>query len=371
MNRWARDIMPRSLLLYTHGLVGGGAERVIALLAAGLSERDHDVVLALDFEGRENAHLVPPSVRQVLLGRGHVAAVRKLAELIDETRPDAALAGVGASNPKLLAARRLARHRPATILTVHGRIDVERRPFGYLGYAATPLTSRLADRTVAVSNDLRRYLVERFGADRRRTVAIANPVMLPAAAQVPTRDALVARPEVVLSVGRLVPEKGHDTLIRAVAQSKRRPRLVVLGEGPDRARLSGLASSLGVADRVELRGYVPDPSPVYGEARLLALASTSEAFGNVLVEALGHGLPVVATRCGGPAEILADGRHGRLVPIGDPAALAIAIDAGLADPGDPARHRARADDFAVPAALDRYERLIEDVLAEKTAPSAA
>jgi glycosyltransferase involved in cell wall biosynthesis len=94
---------------------------------------------------------------------------------------------------------------------------------------------------------------------------------------------------------------------------------------------------------------------------MLALTSKTEAFGNVLVEAMGYGLPVVATRCGGPDEILEGGRFGRLVPIADHEAVASALETVLTDPGDPAKHRARADVFSVDNALDRYEALIREV----------
>jgi glycosyltransferase involved in cell wall biosynthesis len=158
-----------------------------------------------------------------------------------------------------------------------------------------------------------------------------------------------------------VPEKGFDTLLRAIARSARRPHLIILGEGPERQTLEQLAASLGVAERVDFRGYLNEPWPVFREAKMLALASHTEAFGNVLVEAMAHGLPVVATRCGGPEEVLAEGRYGRLVAVGDDRALARAIDETLAEPGDPATRRVRAEEFSLDIALDRFEALIAEV----------
>lgn len=358
--------MPKHrLLFYTHGLVGGGAERVWALVASGLSGRGHDVAFAVDFAADENEHLMAPEVHRFQLGRNHAGATRALAALLRRKQPEVAFAAIGASNMKLLAAKALSGWRGAAVLSVHGRFDAESRFLGRAGYAATPLTSRLSDRTIAVSEDLRRYLIDRFHADAQRVVTIHNGVALPPAESLPNAAALAAREDVVLAVGRLVPEKGFASLIDAFAKSRRAKRLILLGEGPERARLEALVAAHGLSPRVELRGYVKDPSGVFATAKMLALSSRSEAFGNVVVEALAYGLPVVVTRCGGPEEILEGGRHGKLVPIDDSDAMAGAIDETLADPGNPAAHRARAEVFSLDRALDRFEAMIEQILAER------
>src|SRR5262249_20190636 len=98
----------RRLLFYTHGLVGGGGERVWALTASGLQRRGHDVSFAVDFVAKENEHLLVPEVRRHVLGRGHGAAVSALARVLRQERPDVAFAAIGASNLKLIAAKALA-----------------------------------------------------------------------------------------------------------------------------------------------------------------------------------------------------------------------------------------------------------------------
>jgi glycosyltransferase involved in cell wall biosynthesis len=359
--------MPRRrLLFYTHALVGGGGERVWALVASGLSRRGHDVTFAVDFAAYENDHLIAPEVRRFALGQHHSTATRALARLLVQERPDVAFSSIGASNVKLLAAKALSGWRGAAVLSAHGRFDAESRLLGRWSYAATAITSRLSARTIAVSDDLRGYLVDRFRGDRERVVTIHNGIALPLASSLPDSAALAARDDVVLGVGRLVPEKGFASLIDAIAKSKRAKRLVLLGEGPERARLEEKIAREGLAPRVELRGYLKEPSPAFSEAKMLALASRSEAFGNVLVEALAHGLPVVATRCSGPQEILDGGRFGRLVPIDNSDAMAQAIDETLANPGDPAQHRTRAEVFSLDRALDKFEELIERILAERS-----
>lgn len=353
------------LLFYTHALVGGGAERVWALVASGLSARGHDVAFAVDYDAPHNEHLIAAPVRRHLLGRGHVAATRSLARILSRDQPEVAFAAAGASNLKLLTAKSVSSWRGAAVLSVHGRYKAEGRFLGRAAYAATALTSRLSARTIAVSDDLRHYLIDRLRADPRRVVRIHNGVLLPPIDQLPSPAALSARADVVLAVGRLVPEKGMVNLVDAMAMLKRKAQLIILGEGPERAHIERAIGRNALGGRVELRGYVNEPWPVFGEAKLLALTSRTEAFGNVLVEALGHGLPVVATRCGGPEEILDEGRYGRLVPVGEPAALAEAIDEALEQPGDPLRHRARAEQFSLDRALDQFEELIEGILSER------
>lgn len=361
-----RGKMPRRrILVYTHALVGGGAERVLALVATELHRRGHEVTFAVDFEAAQNRSYVDPAIPYHVLGRSHATATRALAAMLRAGSFDIVLAGVGASNAKIIAARLLARSSVALVLSAHGRYDAEYGKLGRATYFATALTSRLSDRTITVSDDLRRYLVHHFRAEPRKTQTIHNAVLLPPVEDVPSAEELAARGNLVLAVGRLVPEKRFDAIVRAVARGASGARLAILGEGPERDRIVAEAARLGIAERVELGGYVPEPWGWFRKAKMLALASSTEAFGNVLVEALGHGLPVVSTRCGGPAEVLSEGRHGRLVPIGDDAALAAAIDATLADPGDPAAHRARAEVFSVTAATDAFERVFEEVLMER------
>lgn len=351
----------RRLLFYTHGLVGGGAERVWALVAAGLFRRGWDVTFGVDFEDGANEAFLPPEMKRVVFGRGHARAVAAMARYLKAENPAAAFAAVGASNLKLMLARLRSGWRGAAVLSAHGRLDAEQRFLGRLTYRATPLTSRWAARTVTVSEDLRAYLIKTFRARPDRVVTIHNAVHLPPADDVPSADELAIRADVVLAVGRMVPEKGFSTLIEAMARVKPSARLVLLGDGPERPALEARAAALGLGGRVDFRGYVPEPWPAYHEAKMLALPSWTEAFGNVLVEALGHGLPVVATRCGGPEEVLRGGADGRLVPPRDAEALAAAIDATLAAPGDPAPRRARAEDFSIDRALDAFEALIADI----------
>ncbi len=137
---------------------------------------------------------------------------------------------------------------------------------------------------------------------------------------------------IIIGVGELCARKDFATLIRAFChlRAKRPLRLIILGRGRQRKRLLELASGLGVAEDVDLPGFVPNPYPFMAHARLLAFSSRWEGLGFVLIEALSLGTPVVSTDCPyGPREILKDGLYGPLVPVGDDLALARAMETVL------------------------------------------
>ena len=195
---------------------------------------------------------------------------------------------------------------------------------------------------------------------------IHNPVVMP---DIRTRAVMPAEhpwlsdggPAVVLAAGRLSREKDFPTLIRGFALlAARRPcRLVILGEGEQRAALDQLATSLRVADRVSLPGWVENPFAFMSRASLFVLSSIYEGLPSVLVEAMACGCPCISTDCpAGPAEILEDGRLGPLVPIGDAGALADAMERVLERPPDPRGLRERAEDFSGEASVAAYEALI-------------
>jgi glycosyltransferase involved in cell wall biosynthesis len=195
---------------------------------------------------------------------------------------------------------------------------------------------------------------------------IYNPVIMPGmkarARQVPDHPWFRAgEPPVVLGIGRLTRQKDFPTLIRAFAGVRRqRPvRLIILGEGEDRAALDTLVTELGLGDDVALPGFRDNPLGYLSASALFVLSSAWEGLPTVLIEALAAGTRVVSTDCpSGPREILQEGRLGTLVPVGDVPALAAAMSAALDCPPCPAP-AAALEPFTREAAVDNYLRLIE------------
>ncbi len=356
---------PPRILFYTHGLVDGGGERLWACLATAFHERGYDVLFAQDFEADDNRANLAAGIPLHTLGRNPLTATRNLARLLAEERPDVALSALGASNLKLLLATAFARVPTQPIVTYHGEMEWKTGWFSYFSYLGLPLLSRWAARTVAVSDGLFDVLTTRWKASPNRMETINNPVFFPRDAAVPTAQDLAARDNIVLAVGRLVPEKDFVTLIRAFARVKTPgARLVILGKGPEQHRIEAEIRRLKLQDRVHLPGYMKEPWTIYGAAKCFVSSSMSEPFGNVVVEAMAFGLPIVATACSGPHLILEHGTYGRIVGIGNHVQLANAIDATLAAPGDPALRRTRAESFSFDARVPAYEDLVRLVLEE-------
>jgi glycosyltransferase involved in cell wall biosynthesis len=352
--------MMRTLLFYTHALAGGGAERVWARLASGFHERGDRVLFVVDAaDAQETRKFLAPGVDLVILPRGHGPAVAALAKLLRQEKPDASLSALSVSNLKHFAAAALAGRLSHAIISYHGFYESETALLSNIGYRLTPLFSRSAGATVAVSDALRGDLIKRFFAPPGCITTIYNPgAPEPFPAEV-TSDELMARPPVVLAMGRLVPDKDFVTLVRAFALVENTDaQLIILGEGPERARIEAEVRNLNVEHRVVMPGFVDNIGGPLMRAKCVVISSLRETFGLSCVEGMAYGLPIVATDCGGPSEVLGPASPYPLTKPGDARALAHRIEATLANPGDPAARQKRAHSFSLDAALDAYDTLI-------------
>jgi len=365
--------------LFFSGLAGGGTQRRMLLLAHGLLARGHAVTIAVGSAAGPFRAELPAGARLVELGgagrrlpllRRHRGlwvplALPALTAWLRAAPLDVLLAS---STPANLVAA-LARARAATGLPLALVLNLPPSAVAArLGPLRRPLLALLrraygsADGLIAISAGVAADAARTLGLDRDRIAVVANPVdaarIARAAALPPVHPWLApGAPPVLLAVGKLQPQKDYPTLLRAFAglRQQRPARLVVLGEGPGRASLERLAGELGIAADLAFLGFVAEPFGWMARAAVVVSSSRFEGFSNVLVEALAAGATIVATDCPhGPRDVLADGACGRLVPVGDPPALARALVAALDDPADPARQRARARAFSPDAALDGY-----------------
>lgn len=166
----------------------------------------------------------------------------------------------------------------------------------------------------------------------------------------------------VVSAGTLSPRKGFADLVTGFArlvEDGSDARLVIFGEGSSRADIEQQIRALGLEDRVSLPGNIPNPLRYFARADVFAMTSYFEGLGNVLIEAMMCGCSLVATDCpSGPAEILGFGRYGKVVPVGDTAALAAAIAQQLASPTDPDVLAEGVRRFGEDAVLARHFELL-------------
>ena len=225
---------------------------------------------------------------------------------------------------------------------------------------------------VAISRGVADDLVRNVGVDRGRIQVLYNPTIAPdffhrLEENVKLPELVGVQGPTVVAVGRLVLAKGFDVLIRALALVRKTvdANLVILGDGPERANLEALIQSLGLENAVQLSGYRQNVLPIVKRADVFAMSSRWEGFGNVLVEALYAGVPVVATDCPhGPREILDGGRFGMLVPVDDPAAMAAGISRAL-NGGEQIDQDARSEwlgQFTVENAVKEFLRYLDNVV---------
>ena len=352
------------LLIYTHAMAGGGAERVCAILASGLARSGSEVILAVDHEHNANRIFLDGNIRVVVLGGGHGRAVVRLSALLAREKPDVSLSAIGVSNVKHTLAAALCGRLGRVILSYHAFAISEPQILSRSAYWMASILSRVTARTVAVSHALRGNLIQRWHVSPKRTITIYNPVLVGSDTSPLPREP--GTPRLVLAAGRLVPGKNMLGVIRAFNHIAARvdAHLVIVGEGPDRPALEAEIAALGLHDRVRLPGYVAEPWDLYRQASCFVSASPVESFSMVVAEALAYGLPVVAYDSPGPREVLAHGRYGTLVTPGDEAALGHAIFRALEAPGDEADRRAGGAAFSLQVGLDAYRRLFGEVIAE-------
>ncbi|MCE8520992.1 glycosyltransferase [Ruegeria pomeroyi] len=325
-----------SLAVLLPHLRSGGIETSTVALIQQLQGHRFAIRLILGNRTGELLDQIPDTVEIVDLG-GQRAMTSLWALRAALAGMDAVYSGTNARNiAALMAARLLPAHqRPAVIISEHSS------PAAYLATARHPGMRRwlmrrlypLADLLVAPTEGLGADWLAALELDRPAVATLPNPVLSPEALALSTQVVQGDGPPrdlaQVLAVGRLHPAKGHADLIRAFAHALRtRPelRLTILGEGEARPELEALIAAMDLQDRVTLPGYSPDVARHMAGAGLFVLPSHREGFGNVVVEALAQGTPVLATDCDGPRRLLGQaGAAGRIVPIGDTDAMALGI----------------------------------------------
>jgi glycosyltransferase involved in cell wall biosynthesis len=342
MSERPRSSGKERLAIFTSNMDGGGAERAMLKLAGGIAEHGHRVDLVLSrAEGHYLAE-VPRTVRIVDLHAGRVlASLPGLVRYLRRERPTAMLSSLNYVNIVGIWARRAAGVQTRLVVNEQNTLSLEAQHSSRRRHRLLPrLVKRFypwADAVVAVSLGAADDLVRDVGLAPDGVVVVHNPIVTPelrkmAAASLDHPWFRSGEPPVLVAVGRLAPQKDFATLIRAVSRVRKvRPvRLVILGEGDERARLDALIAELGLHGAVDMGGWVPNPYPYMVNADAFVLSSRWEGLPSVLIEALFCGRPVIATDCpSGPLEILEGGKHGLLVPVGDVDALARGIQSAL------------------------------------------
>lgn len=342
------------ILLVIPSLERGGGERVLLQLAGSFLAAGREVHLVALLGGGPLRPFVPDAVIvHELIDpddslKGFALAWRtfpKLVSIIRTLKPHAVLSTMTGTNLlTVLACMRARIHTNLVLREAASLINTQ----SALKRQAMRWLYRYADELVAVSAGVARDL-RGLGLAGKRVHIIRNPIDVERLRYLAEKGRPLPNhgdEPYVVSLGRLAEQKDHPTLLSAYAASTLRTshRLVIVGGGEWYGRLKHITDELDLADRVLFTGAMDNPYRVLAEAELHVLSSRWEGYPNVLLEALSLGVPVVSTDCPhGPREILDGGRYGRLVPVGDVAALTLAMEEELKQPSSgveavPANH---------------------------------
>lgn len=403
---------PPRIAFLLDSLTGGGAEKVILELAGGFASAGYTVDLLVCKMVGALQNKVPSNVKLIHLDsvsslRGALCAYRAdpgclrpvmatlvrvgkvpgtfkslpaVIEYLRTNQPEALLSALPKSNIIAVLAGQYYGGSTRIAVGVHthysavSRLEEERNEIND-SYMLDMMRRyyRRADVVIAVSHAAEKDACEYLRLPQDHVTAVYNPVATRDICEL--REAALEHPwfepggiPVILGIGRFVAVKDFPLLLDAFARvrQKREVRLVLLGgdftsdeQGYLQKALFEQAERLGVARDLDMPGFVENPFAYLSRAAVFVLSSRCEGFGNVLVEALLCGCPVVSADCpGGPAEILENGKYGELVPVGDKSGLAEAICRALDSPPNREFLRARGGEFSVENAVENYRRVL-------------
>ncbi len=356
-------------------MAGGGMERVFVHLLHEWVKQGVTIDLVVSrFQG-PLCDMIPEQVRiHEVAGRHPLLFPWGLYRYLRKHRPMHILTGANDINAMTLLIGRLTCPNASIVVSVHNHLSTELAMARGLKLfklrAVVGLLSHFLPRAkgvVAVSKGVGNDLARRFPGISKRLHVVYNPVLTADVRERLTHqlESSPVPPGIpwIIFVGRLVPAKGLDVLLKAfhLISDTSKAHLVVLGEGPLKSQYKSMVREMGLDDRIHWAGFQDNPLPWIREASVLALPSRHEGLGNVLIEAMACGTQVVATDCpSGPTEILEGGKYGQIVPVEDPEALALAMLRSLKGTFhvDPEILKARAEEFTVEKAAREYMEVL-------------
>lgn len=339
-------------------LDGGGAERAIVSLAGEVARQGYSVDLVVGDADSDYRSEVSAAVRVENFGTRSPARIfRGLMSYLRRRNPGVVMSALDVSNIMLVIAAKLVGYKGRTVLGQRAVVAASWQDLSASRKLMTATLQRIcfprADLVISNSHAAAKDVRTMLGVREDRIVTIHNSLDIErvtrlASEPLPAHACVESGAPLVVSVGSLTPRKDVPTLIRAFARvrSSRPAHLAIIGKGEEAPRIEALIKELGLGANVHLLGFDANPYKWIAAARVLVSASTGEGFPNVIAEGLALGRAIVATDCpGDTAELLGQGKWGRLVPVGDHERMAEAILAALDDP-DPPDGRLRAADFA-------------------------
>ena len=364
-----------TLIIYS--LTSGGAERVISSMANYWAAKGWRINLLTFDDGTDPPfYALDSQICHIPLGiagyspnsilglLNNLARIQPLRTAIIKSKPNVVISFMHQTNELVLLATRWLN----IPVIVSERNDPARQTISRIWTQLRQWTYPFADRIVVQTKRAGNYFSTKL---QERIIVIPNPVLLPPDEKNLSGKRLGDRS--LIAMGRLVPQKGFDLLLEAMAKLKNSYpewRLTILGEGELRSQLESLRDELGLGDRVHLLGRVKNPDEFLQQADIFIMSSRFEGFPNALCEAMACGLAVISTDCpNGPREIIRDGVDGILVPNEDISALATAMERLMYDEkerrslGD--RAKKITESFGLEKMMSMWELLIAKAIDEQ------
>lgn len=357
------------VLFFIYQLGAGGAARTLLNVLNHIDKDQFEPVLVtLNYDGSYEQYL-NNDVKVVKLPTKRLrSAIMPFAKLIRKEQADIVFSTIPNYSIMAILARLLSFSKAKSIVREaaylnEGTSQVKLRFYGFV--------YRFARRVISLSEGVKDNLIQRYKVPAHKIDVIYNPIDMPHIEQaahqtdMPEAHRALFQKEVktIVTAGRLVKEKDHQTLLTAFSLVQKRlpSQLIILGDGPLEATLKAQAHDLNISEHVHFIGFQDNPYMYFKQADLFALSSRTEGFGHVLVEALAVGTPVVSTACEpGATEVLADGEYGLLCRVGDAKHMAEKMYYTLtrtAEQKKPIQQRGykRANMFAAPSIVTHYE----------------
>jgi glycosyltransferase involved in cell wall biosynthesis len=363
----------KRILLVTSSLAGGGAERVIAAIANVLAQEGVHVGL-MTLSMQDDQYVLAPAVERIALNImwtshnpwqtliGNLRRSWKIRQVAKKFKPDVVMSFIDQCNVRTMAAL-MGSGIPVVACE---RTDPRHHDAGRAFDRARRWLYPFARRVLVQTEEIAKHWAYRF-LPVSKVAVVPNFVRgaMPPPPQVGDRD-----PSLILATGRLGLEKGYDVLLSAFARSGlagRGARLVILGEGAERAALEAQVRALGLEQAVSMPGRVSDPESWMARCAIFVMPSRYEGFPNALLEAMAMGCAALAADCdSGPRELIRHGENGLLVPVGDEEATARAMkqlfdDAALRERLGRAAVEVR-DRFSQEKIMRRWEEVLMEAM---------
>jgi len=368
------DINRIAIFIHTFNANGGIQNRRLQL-ADCISQRGYEVDIIVPHTNAPYPLSIPNKVHlHSLKARGERERIKMwttiipLAKYLKREKPPVLLVGPLMFALTALLAKKIAQSNTRIIISAHSSIaSVFQNNMKLTSFVSKLILQYSYSRVhsiIAVSKGLRNEIINLCKIPEDCVKSIYNPIvsenLFKRALDTPEEELFYSdNIPIILSVGRLTPQKDFPTLIKAFSLVFQEipSKLVIIGEGPERGKCEKLIESLNLQDHVFLYGFRSNPYKYMSRAKVFVLSSIWEGFGNVLVEAMALGTPVISTNCPhGPSEILADGKYGMLVPMKNPAEMARSICYVLRNGGPNGENKVK--EYTIEGITDEYLKLL-------------